>query len=73
MTEFGSEGKAIDPWLVRIDFPWMQIKNKWLAFLLVNTLEALLDNGIGKQSEVAAAGDWKVHITKANGRDGKFN
>src|SRR6185312_976007 len=46
---------AGDPWLLRIDFPWMEVKNAGGLLLPVDTTQATLEHRIRQQAEITTA------------------
>lgn len=58
MTEAGEES-GLYPGLIRIQFPGMKIKHRWLSFILVQRRNRVRDYRIGKNAKITAAADWQ--------------
>src|SRR5262245_28735341 len=54
MAKPGSQRRSIDPWLIRIDLPGMEIEDAWLLVTLVDPPERPGVEPVGHQPEVPA-------------------
>ncbi len=66
VTEFGSGRKAIDPGLFRINFPRVNIKNKWPALLLNNIFQTFSDEVVGVIGAVIGLRSFYNRFTNGN-------
>jgi hypothetical protein len=72
MPELRQKPRLAEPGLTMIDLPWMDIKNKGLPFLLINTLEGKLGKPVGEKAKITAPGNWNFFAEKKGRRDGKL-
>ncbi len=64
---------AMETGLCRIQFPRVQVENEALPFLLVDSLQGHLGEGIGEETEVTAAGHRNIESAEVGGGERKFH
>ena len=71
MTEAGQFASVLETRLIDIEFPWMDVKDKWHP-RFINVLKCFFDDRVGHEPEIATAGNGKVLPENTNGRDWKL-
>lgn len=57
MAEPGKWFCAVHAWLFWVNFPGVQVKNKWLFFLAVDGFEGKAGKPVGEEPKIAATGN----------------
>ena len=60
MSKITLHAGSLHPWLLTVQFPWVQIKHKWLLFIFVDSVEGPTAEIVRVQSEIAAASNRKI-------------
>ena len=68
MTESGQFASVFETRLIGIDFPGMDVKDKWYPGF-VDGLKCFCDKRVGHEPEITASGNGKVLSENTNGRD----
>ncbi len=72
MPEPGKDAGLVHAWLVRIEFPWVQVEDEGFPLFLIDDSESITAEPVGEQAEVAASGYGNGTAKKASGGDGVF-